>query len=478
MEPQSYRRENPMAEPKMDKIVERLSSYTTSLEFEDIPPDVVHQGKRLLVDTLGCALGGYTSEPSKLARAMARTIHSTQSATILWSGERTSVDLATFANGIMIRYLDYNDFNQSATVKDGGHPSDTFAAVLSPAELTQQDGKTVLLGAILAWEVMGRLANAASIRSRGFDYPTNIAIAGTCAAAKMLGLSQEETAHAVGLTATANVGLSATRYGEVPMWKGCAAANGCRNAVFAAMLARMGMTGPLEVFEGTGGLIRALTEDGVYELESLGGNGTPFLIMDSSIKNYPCGSVAQTAIDCALAIRPKLSSVDDIQEVKIRTFATRMGGSMVNIMADGPDKWRPENRETADHSMPYCAGVAFMYGGVEVRYFSDQYLNNSQLLDLIQRIKIEVAPECVDAYPEQRLCIMEVTTKSGQRFEERLGYHKGHPQNPLEDKELERKFRSLADGLLAEKQTGSVLDVLWNLEDVDDIGKVIRMMQV
>jgi 2-methylcitrate dehydratase len=112
-----------MAEPKMDKIVERLSSYTTSLGFEDLPPDVVHQGKRLLVDTLACSLGGYTSEPSRLARAMARTIHSTQSATILWSGERTSVDLATFANGIMIRYLDYNDFNQSATVKDGGHPA-------------------------------------------------------------------------------------------------------------------------------------------------------------------------------------------------------------------------------------------------------------------------------------------------------------------------------------------------------------------
>ena len=122
----------------------------------------------MLVDTLACALGGYTSEPSKLAPGMVRTIHNTQSATILWSGERTSVDLATFANGIMIRYLDYNDFNQAATVKDGGHPSDTFAAVLSPAELAQRDGKTVLLGAILAWEVMGRLTNAASIRSRGF----------------------------------------------------------------------------------------------------------------------------------------------------------------------------------------------------------------------------------------------------------------------------------------------------------------------
>ncbi len=75
------------------------------------------------MDTLACALGGYTSEPSKLAPGMVRTIHNTQSATILWSGERTSVDLATFANGIMIGYLDYNDFNRSAIVKYGGHPA-------------------------------------------------------------------------------------------------------------------------------------------------------------------------------------------------------------------------------------------------------------------------------------------------------------------------------------------------------------------
>jgi 2-methylcitrate dehydratase len=471
--------EKGMAELKMDTVVERLTSYTTSLNYEDIPPEVIHQGKRLLVDTLGCALGGYTSEPSRIAREEARDIRSTQTATVLWSGDKTSVDLATFANGIMMRYLDYNDFNQSAHVKDGGHPSDAFAAVLSPAELAKRDGKTTLLGVVLAWEIMGRLANAAVIRSRGFDYPTNIAIAGACAAARMFGLSREQTAHAIGLTATANVGLGATRYGDVAMWKGCAAANGCRNAVFAARMAAKGMTGPLEVFEGRSGFIKALTEDGRYDLEeSFGGNGTPFLIMESSIKNYPCGSVAQTAVDCALAIRPKLSSIANIEQINIRTFGSMLGGVMVNIMADGLDKWHPENRETADHSMPYCVGVAFMYGGIEVRHFGNQYLHNPELLNLIQKINIEVADECVQVYPEQRLNIVEVVTRSGERFEERLGYHKGHPKNPLTDLELEKKFRSLAEGLLPERQTNIVLDALWNLDQFDDFGKVIRMMQV
>jgi len=460
-----------MADPRMDKYVAYLSSYTDSLKYEDIPPEVIHQGKRLWVDTLGCALGGYTSEPSRIARRIAGRIQSTQPATILWSGEKTSLEQATFVNGVMIRYLDYNDFN-------GGHPSDTFAAVLSPAELAKRDGKSVLLGAILTWEIMNRLEHAGAIRTRGFDYPTNIAIAGACGASKMLGLSREKIAHAIGLTAS-NVSISATRYGDVAMWKGCAAANGSQRGVYATILAAEGMTGPLEVFEGRGGLIPALTEDGSYDLElSFGGDGSSFRIMESSIKNYPCGSVAQTALDCALAIRPKLSSVDDIQKIHIGTFASRMGDRLVNIMADGPDKWRPQNRETADHSMPYGVGLAFMYGGVEVRHFSNQYLRNPELLDLIQKIEIRIDNECVAAYPEQRLCKMEVTTKSGQRFEERLGYHKGHPNNPHTDEELERKFRSLAEGLLPEGRTDDLLTALWNLDQIDDIGEVIKMMQM
>src|SRR5215218_6130718 len=116
----------------MDNIAEYLSRYTASLAFEDLPDEVVHQAKRLLVDTLGCAIGGYPSEPSKVARALVSAVSSRQPATVLGSGQQTSLDLATFANGVMIRYLDFND---GYTSKESGHPSDAIAAVLSPAEI-------------------------------------------------------------------------------------------------------------------------------------------------------------------------------------------------------------------------------------------------------------------------------------------------------------------------------------------------------
>src|SRR2546426_12228231 len=174
--------------PTAGTTVETLSGYATSLRFEHLPLDVVHQAKRLLVDTLGCAIGGFASEPSAVARALAETVSSRQPATVLVSGRETSVDLATFANGVMIRYLDFND---GYTSQESGHPSDAIAAVLSPAEVVRGDGKSMLTATVLAYEVFCRLCDAVCVRDRGFDHVTLGVIASTLGAAKAMGLSRE-----------------------------------------------------------------------------------------------------------------------------------------------------------------------------------------------------------------------------------------------------------------------------------------------
>ena len=90
-------------------IVEQLSAYAIALRYEDLPSEVVQQAKRLIVDSVGCALGGYASEPAKIACAMATTVTSSEPATVIGSGARSSIDMATFANGVMLRFLDFND---------------------------------------------------------------------------------------------------------------------------------------------------------------------------------------------------------------------------------------------------------------------------------------------------------------------------------------------------------------------------------
>jgi 2-methylcitrate dehydratase len=453
----------------MDTIASYLSDYTTSVTFKDLPAEVVHQAKRLFIDTLGCAIGGYASEPSKIARALAETVSSRQPATVLGSGQQTSLELATFANGVMIRYLDFND---GYTSKESGHPSDALAAVLSPAEVIHGDGKSVITAMVLAYEVFCRFCDAVSVRRRSFDHVTVGVIASTAAAAKAIGLSAEQTSQALNLSVAANNALYQTRIGDVSLWKGCAFANASRNAVFAVQLASQGLTGPSPIFEGPGGFFTAVSGE-PFALESFGGQGRPFKILDCTIKRFPLGLYSQTVVEAALGVRQQLATVEDIQEVHIKTLQTA-----VNIMAGDAEKWHPTNRETADHSMPYTAAVALKYGTVEPRHFSPEYWSDPRLLELVQKVKVSVSEEANRRAPEAMLSTVEVVNSSGQRLAAEVAYHRGHYKNPMSDQEIEAKFRALAQDSLTSRQVDTLLDRLWNLEQVADIGEVIQMVRI
>ena len=449
----------------MDKITDYLSGYAESLEFSDLPQDVVDKSKRLIIDTLGCALGGYSSEPSKIARGMAEAT-SGSPATVIGSGQKTTPDLAAFANGAMIRYLDYNDIVMSKF--GGGHHSDDIAAILSPAEVAHGGGKEVITATVLAYEVNSQFPDKLSLQSKGWDGSVFGVIACGVAAAKAFGLPRDLIAQAINLSVVPNSGLYQTRIGSVSHWKGVAMPNAARNAVFAAMLASKGMTGPDPIFEGPGGLFNALGES--FELDEFGGGGRPFRILEASVKHFPVGAVAQTAVEAALSIRPKLTGIDDIAEVSVETFSPVMSGDA--------DKWDPQTREAADHSMPYAVATALRYGPPQVYHFFPNYFRDPTTLELMQKIRVEVTDECQGVYPEAMLDIVEVVTKSGERFKESVPHHRGHYKNPMTDEELEGKFYSLAQGLLSESQISGLLDRLWNLEDVEDIGEVMELTKI
>ena len=400
---------------------------------------------------------------------MTSTVSSQQPATVLGSGQHTSLDLATFANGVMMRYLDFND---GYTSKESGHPSDAIAAVLSPAEVVHGHGKTVLTATVLAYEAFCRLCDAVCVRDRGFDHVTLGVIASTLGAAKALGLSREHTAQALNLSLAANITLYQTRIGDVSLWKGCAFANTSRNAVFAVLLASQGLTGPAPIFEGKGGFFTAVSRE-PFELAPFGGRDQPFKILECSIKRFPLGLYSQTVVDAALQVRQQLPRIEDIQEVTIQTLQTA-----VNIMAGDAEKWRPANRETADHSMPYTTAVALMYGTVEPRHFGTEYRHNPHLLELVQKVKVRVSEEANRRAPEAMFSIVDVVTTSGQHYTAAVPYHRGHYKNPMSDQEIEAKFRALAQGLLPPAQTDALLDRLWHLEQVEDIGQVLRLVRI
>ena len=454
----------------MDKIAEHLTSYAASLKFEDLPEPVVRQAKRMMIDSIGCALGGYHSEPARVGRAMAGTVSSSVPATVLGSGQKTSPDMAAFANGVMIRFLDFND---GYTGKNPGHPSDNIAAVLPSVEIARGSGRDVITATVLAYEVFCRICDAVPIIPRGFDYVTIGVMSSAMAAAKAMRLSEAQIAQTLNLCIAPNVSLHQTRIGDVSMWKGCAHANAARNGVFAALLAERGMTGPSPIFEGAGGYFNAVSGS-PFTLEQFGGDGQPFKIMECSIKRFPFGLYSQTVVEAAISLREKLPSMDEISEVHVSTLK-----AAVDIMAGDADKWHPTNRETADHSIPYTVAVALTHGAVEQHHFADEYLHDPRLSELMQKVKVSVSEEANRRAPEALLSTVEVITSSGERHTSaEFPYHRGHWKNPMTDQEVAEKFRSMATEVLTQEQTDTLLERLWTLESTEDIGELIGLTKV
>ncbi len=443
-------------------LANRLAEYAARLRFEDLPATVVHEAKRRFIDSFATAVGAMDADAYAIAKRCALRVQSQPGATLLGGG-RSSGEWATFVNGLLIRYLDYNDTYLSL---EPAHPSDNLAAVLSVGEMAGAGGKELLTAAVLAYEIQCRLCDAASLRKRGWDHVTYGAISSCVAACKLLRLDPARTAHAIGMAGVANTALRQTRSGELSMWKGCAFANAARNGVFAALLAAEGMTGPAPIFEGELGIMKLLT--GPFELPRLGGeNGQPFMIISTYIKFWPAEYHSQSAIDAALQLRPEIGDVRNIAAIDIRTF-----DAAVDIIGKDPEKWRPKTRETADHSLPYCTAVALADGDVTLAQFAPERFGDPALLDLVAKVKVHRDAALSARYPNGIPNRLTVRLADGRKLVREVEFPRGHAHNPMTDAEVEKKFRTLAEPRYGKEKADRMLAACWGMEKIKSPGEL------
>ncbi|MBI3469707.1 MAG: MmgE/PrpD family protein [Planctomycetes bacterium] len=500
-------------------LAERLADYAQQLRFEDLPAEVVHEVKRRLIDSFACALGALGADAPTIAARVARRVTAQPAATLI-AGGTSSADLATFANGVLVRYLDFNDTYLS---KEPAHPSDNLPAVLAAAEVAGRGGKDVICAAVLAYEVQCRLCDAASIRARGWDHVTYGSFSTALAAAKLFGCDHRKLVHALGLAGVDGIALRQTRAGELSMWKGCAFANSARNGVFAAMLAADGMTGPAPILEGVFGFEKLVS--GPLDLPRLGGfplprgegqgegsnsegqtpqpvagqmpspqpsprgrggeatassatnpkmpdtTREPFMILRTYIKYWPAEYHSQSAIDAALQLRPETGSVDSIERIDIESF-----DAAVDIIASDPEKWRPKTRETADHSLPYCVAVALADGEVGHDQFVPARFQDEALLDLVARIRVHRDAALTARYPAGIPNRLRVRLKDGRELVCEVEFPRGHARNPMSDQEVEAKFHSLASADLTAEQRDELLRRVWKLEEQRNVSSIVELL--
>lgn len=445
-------------------LAETIAEYAHSLRFEDLDPQTVHEVSRRLLDSLACACGAFQADAAQVARRIAGRVTSKPGSHYLGGANQTSPDLAAFANGVLFRYLDYNDTYLSL---EPAHPSDNFAATLAAAEFAGRSGQDLITATVVAYEIQCRLCDAASIRSRGWDHVTYGAFSTSAAAAKLLGLDVPKIVQAVNLAGTPNVTLRQTRAGELSEWKGCAFANASRNGVFAALLASEGLTGPAPIFEGELGFFKQVS--GPLRLPILSKGGDPaspegYMINRTSIKYWPAEYHSQSAIHAALELRRLIGPPSQITSLDIYSF-----DAAVDIIGKDPEKWRPKTRETADHSLPYCTAAALLDGNVTLDSFSSERLNDPVLLELISKIRVLRDAGLTERYPHGIPNRLVATLEDGRTCTAENEFPLGHDQNPMGDDEVIEKFQRLAKGVLSEESQQRVIEFCWRLPELPNL---------
>ena len=230
--------------------VEQLSKFITAARWSDLSSSALDLLKRRVLDSIGVGIGALSAAPIQMTRKTVDEFGGNPLASLI-GGRMTAPDRAAFYNGALIRYLDFMD--SVLTAQETFHPSDNLAPVLAAAQYNDSTGRDFLIALAVAYQVQIRLSEEAPVRAKGFDHTTQGAYAAAAGVAKALQLNETQTANAIAISGTANNALRVTRTGHLSHWKGLAYPNTALSATHATFLARQGITGPLEIFEGNKG---------------------------------------------------------------------------------------------------------------------------------------------------------------------------------------------------------------------------------
>ena len=447
----------------MDATTTRRVDFALRAEFRALPPDPVHECKRRLIDTLACMVAAYDKPLCEKARGVAQR-YSSASATssVLGCSWKTMPEAATFANGVMLRYLDLMD---TCLCKTRGHPCDVISGLLAVGETVHADGASLINAMTLAYDVFCTFCETMDINSKGWDQPVAVGLATVAGVGRLLGLTREQLYEAIALTLVPNMALFRTRRGELAHWKGCAAANGARNAVFAAYLAQDDFTGPSEAFEGKYGLWDAV---GKFDWQFNVADDAHW-VSKTHLKCFPLVYHAQPVAWAGLDARPRLR-IEDIRQIQIETYRTA-----VEMNGTDPSRWAPRTRETADHSLPYILAIALLDGTVSAQSFLEARLTDPAVLALMSKIKVSEDPSLTAQYPASAPCRVKIRLAVGSEIISEILNPKGHTSNPMSDADIDTKFRECFKDYGSEEACERALHELWSLERCPDAGQVLRL---
>ncbi len=442
-------------------ITAKMAEFSRSLQYEDIPETARREARRFTLDSIGCAFAALNNEDMQAAHRYIQALGGTNQATVIGTGLRTNLSNAAFMNALLVRALDYNDIFWK---QDPSHPSDILPAVWACAESERLSTREALVATVIAYELELRWCIAADpgIRERGWHHATLTQFVSPFVAARLLGLDENQTVSAAGISGSAHFTLGGVVAGHLTNMKNTADPMATRAGVDAALLAKEGYNGPDQVIEGKEGLIEVMHNVDWSTERLLQNLGSEFMITECGYKAFPTEALTHQPITAVLNLRQQHDLVpDQIERVLIKT--TTRGA---DILSD-PSKYNPTTRETADHSLPWCIAVALVDGNVLPDSFSSEKLKDKKVWEMLEKIKVVADDEIDRLFPAVKRAIAEIITKDGKKAEATVDHAKGSPENPMTDEEVIAKFNSNASTVLDKNQRQQIIETTLEMGEDD-----------
>jgi 2-methylcitrate dehydratase len=439
-----------------------MADFALETSYEDLSDEVVEETKKRVLDSIAIATGAIGQEPVEILRETVAELDQNGATSIWGSSESTSPPLATALNGAMVRYLDFMD--AYFLPDEVAHPSNNVAPAIVAAEYNDASGTDLIASLAVAYEIHFQLAKHAPVMARGWDHGTYVTLSAAAGTGQLFDLDRQQLRNAIGISGVGHNALRVTRTGDISMWKGLSASNAARNAVYSVMLARNGMKGPVDLFEGQKGWKQIVAGDFDFEYTTEDG------VMATMTKKYMAGTVAQTALD-ALEELMDSESIDGsrIDTIDVETYDRAkviMGGT--GKEGESGNRYRVNNREQADHSLPYTMAALALDGELGHEQYELDRIRRDDVQELLHDVTIIATEEMTERYDNGEMpALVRVTMDDGTVYEREQPYFEGHPSQPMSWDRLADKFSLLAEGVYTEEEQDEIVDTVRNLESVE-----------
>ena len=432
-------------------VVEKFSDWAEGYRKISLQADVLHHAKRAVIDWHAALLPGAIASPAVLLeKSLAEELDHGNARLAL--GRKATVRAAALINGSAAHTVEVDDIFRDGIYHPG---APTIAAALALAQANGASGAQFLRAVIVGYEISTRIGAAMGRAHYKYWHNTGtIGVFGACAAsAELLGLDAKRFAHALATATTFAAGLQQA-FRTDSMSKPLHAGRAAEAGVSAALAAREGVTGSLDVIEGEAGFGRAMSDGPDWD-ECFLSLGKTFNICRMTFKNHTCCGHTFAAIDGALALQKKMAvAANDIERVTVGTYeaALKVAGYE-----------QPRTAAEARFSIKYVVATALTHGNVRLAAFEPERMQDRATRACMEKISVSVDKELDAAFPRQRAA--RVSISAGGRREEHLQPTRiGDPDAPLSDTQLEEKYLELAVPVIGAAKAKALLHKLWKLE--------------